>query len=237
MPIERFLAAVPAEIRENWGRIPRLAYMGCHFSASGTGLSLLPKALPKGSLLLVDDRTPIQGHDPELVARQLREAVEALECQGLLLDFQRPAMEDALTMVKALTEALPCPTGVTSAYAQGLRCPVSLPPVPCHVPLSEYLTPWQGREIWLEVTTRGETITLTQKGSVTAPLTDHPRGPRFPEESLHCHYAIALSENCARFSLWRTREDLAALEREAEGYGVTQTLALWQEFRSFPGNT
>lgn len=237
MAIERFLAAVPAEIRENRGRIPRLAYMGCHFSASGPGLSHLPNALPGGSLLLVDDRTPIQGHDPGLVTQQLWEAVEALACRGVLLDFQRPVTEEALAMAKALAEALPCPTGVTAAYGQGLRCPVSLPPVPCHVPLSEHLAPWHGREIWLELSTQGETITLTPKGAVMASLTEKPGGPGFPEESLHCHYAIALSENGARFSLWRTVEDLAALEREAEGYGVTRTLGLWQEFRSFSGNT
>lgn len=237
MAIERFLAAVPAEIRENWGRIPRLAYMGCHFSASGPGLSRLPKALPGGSLLLVDDQTPIQGHDPELVVQQLQRTVEALECRGVLLDFQRPETEAALAMAKALVKALPCPTGVTAAYSQGLRCPVSLPPVPCHVPLREYLAPWKSREIWLELSTQGETIALTQKGATMAPLTDNPGGPWFAEESLHCHYTIALSGNSARFSLWRTREDLEALEREAEGYGVTRTLGLWQEFRSFSGNT
>ena len=237
MAIDRFLAAVPAEIRENWGHISRLAYMGCHFSASGPGLSQLPKALPGGSLLLVDDRTPIQGHDPGLVARQLGEAVEVLACRGVLLDFQRPVTEEALAMAKALVKALPCPTGVTAEYSQGLSCPISLPPVPCHVPLNAHLAPWQGREIWLELSTQGETITLTPKGAVMAPLTDNPGRPWFPEESLHCHYAIALSENGARFSLWRTGEDLAALEREAEGYGITRTLGLWQEFRSFSGNT
>ena len=237
MAIERFLAAVPAEIRENWGRIPRLAYMGCHFSASGPGLAQLPKALPKGSLLLVDDRTPVQGHDPGLVARQLQETVEALACRGVLLDFQRPVTEEALAMAKALVDALPCPTGVTAAYSQSLHCPVSLPPVPCHVPLREHLAPWQSREIWLELSTQGESITLTPKGAAMLPLTENPSGTWFSEEHLHCHYAIALSENGARFSLWRTGEDLAALEREAEGYGITRTLGLWQEFRSFSGNT
>ena len=236
MAIERFLAAVPAEIRENWRQSPRLAYMGCHFSSSGPGLSQLPKALPGGSLLLVDDRTPIQSHDSELVAQQLRDAVETLECRGVLLDFQRPVTEEARAMAKALVDALPYPTGVTASYAQGLSCPVSLPPIPCHVPLSEHLALWQGREIWLELSSQGETIALTQKGASVVPLIESPRGPWFSEESLHCHYAISLTEDCVRFSLLRTREDLAALEREVEGYGVTVTLGQWQEFRSFPGN-
>lgn len=229
MAIERFLAAVPAEIRENPGNISRLAYMGCHFSPYGRGLSGLPGALPPGSILMLDDRTPIRGHDPQLVCEQLAKVVDTLDCQAVLLDFQRPVTVEAAAMAQALVSSLPCPVAVSAPYATGrLSCPVCLPPVPCHVSVKDHLTPWQGREIWLELSTEGEDILMTSGGSEILPLSIAP-GEGFADPTLHCHYTLTLSEEQARFSLWRTWEDLADLEKEAETLGVTKVLGLWQE--------
>lgn len=237
MAIDRFLAAVPAEIRENRSLIPRLAYMGCHFSPSGPGLSNCPKSLPRGSLLLLDDLTPIQGHDPQLAAAQLREVVAALACSALLLDFQRPVTQEAQNMALALLSSCPCPTALTAPYARELDCPVCLPPIPCHTPLDACLAPWKGREIWLEVSIGAEEITLTPEGPRESPLAEIPTGTAHRDAGLHCHYTIRLSEDSAIFSLWRSAEDLADLEQQAEGLGVTKTLGLWQELGDFPGST
>lgn len=237
MAIERFLAAVPAEIRESQGRLSPLAYMGCHFSPWGQGLSNLPTDLPRGSLLLLDDQTPIRGHDPQLVRGQLAKVVDTLDCHAVLLDFQRPVTVEAAAMAQTLAGSLPCPVAVSAPYAAGLSCPVCLPPVPCHVSVKEHLAPWQGRDIWLELSLGGEEILLTSRGAEILPLSTAP-GEGFSDPALHCHYTLSLSENQARFSLWRTWEDLADLEKEAEGLGVTRALALWQEFRQNPqGNT
>lgn len=237
MAIERFLAAVPAEIRESWGSVSHLAYMGCHFSASGRGLSSLPKALPRGSMLLLDDQTPIQGHDPQLVAEQLTQVVEKFACCAVLLDFQRPVTREAVHVARHLLEALPCPTGTTPPYAQKPRCPVCLPPVPWPMTLNAYLAPWQGWEIWLELSSQGECITLTAKGALCARLPQIPSTKPFLDDNLHCHYAHVSREDGICFCLWRTEEDLAALEQEAAHMGVTKTLGLWQEMGDFPGNT
>jgi hypothetical protein len=89
MVLPRYLA----QTREEFAVCPSLpehpAWMACHFSPYGTGLSNLPEALPKGSLLILNDRTPVFGHDPLQVAAQLEESVVRLECSGILLDFSQ----------------------------------------------------------------------------------------------------------------------------------------------------
>lgn len=230
MAIKRYLAMTAAEIGTSAPLPPSIAWMACHFSPYGTGLSGRPKALPPGSVLMLDDITPIHGHDPELIAAQLKECADAFACAGVLLDFQRPGNEEAKGLVQVLAGSLPCPVAVSEPYAQDVDCPVFLPPAPLHEPLGEYLASWQGREVWLEMALDGEVITLTESG---ASFTSLPPGEIFEsghrEETLHCHYKIALEENAARFTLWRTREDLDALLEEADSLGISYGVGLFQE--------
>ena len=90
MAIRPFLAMTAAEIQGTETLPPKTAWMACHFSPYSTGLSNLPKALPPGSMVILDDITPIHGHDAEAIAAQLRSRLEEIECSGVLLDFQRP---------------------------------------------------------------------------------------------------------------------------------------------------
>ena len=53
------------------------AWMACHFSPYGTGLSNLPEHLPEGALLILNDRTPVFGHDPQVICAQLHQIYEA----------------------------------------------------------------------------------------------------------------------------------------------------------------
>lgn len=234
MAIHPFLAMTAAEIRTVSDFPPKIAWMACHFSPYCTGLSNLPRELPPGSLLILDDITPIHGHDPEEIGGQLTERVEKLECSGVLLDFQRPDCEETAALAKHLAGTLPCPVGVSEPYAGELDCPVFLPPAPPDVPLVEYIAPWSGREVWLEMALDGEVISLTEQGAETAPL---PWGETFAggfaQERLHCHYRIETDDNSARFTLWRTREDLEGLLEDAEKFGVTTAVGLYQELHGF----
>ena len=108
MAMEPILAMTAAEMRNISEIPPRIAWMACHFSPYGLGLSNLPKGLPPGSLLILDDCTPPGRHDPELVAEQLTQCAETLECGGILLDFQRPGQEETRALAKHLASALPC---------------------------------------------------------------------------------------------------------------------------------
>lgn len=230
MEIPVFLAMTAGEVLAAEALPQRLAWMACHFSAYGTGLSNLPKNLPAGSMLMLNDRTPICGHDPALVAKTLCEAAERFHCDSILLDFQREGCEEAGKIIEAVLQRASCPVGISALYAKDHNCPVLVPPVAPHVPVAEALVPWTDREIWLELATEGTQITITTKGSQYTSLPFfEPGETAHKEETLHCHYEITVEEDRIVFQLGRTEEALAALLEESKQHGVTRAVGLWQE--------
>lgn len=230
MTFPPYLAMTAAEFSLCRHLPPKIAWMACHFSPYGTGLSNCPAALPAGSMIILNDRTPIHGHDPQLIARQLAEMEDALQPGCFLLDLQRPGCALTAEVVKSAVSALKCPVGVSDLYARGLDCPVFLPPVPPECPAAEYLAPWQDREIWLEAALGGCILTVTKDGCTAAPLPPGG-GPECPftEEALHCRYRIEIGEKQLRFTLRRTETELEALLKKAAALGVTQAVGLFQE--------
>ena len=145
MTIARYLAMTGAEMAGNAVFPDYAAWMACHFSPGGKGLSNLPKGLPPGYLLILDDSTPIQDHDPERIAAELGSCMERLQCTGLLLDFQRPGEEQARTLTEYLCQALPFPVVVSDSYADGLDCGVFVSPVPPDESMGMWLSRWSGQ--------------------------------------------------------------------------------------------
>lgn len=228
MAITGYLAMTAAEFRNFPAKKQPIAWMACHFSPYGTALSNLPTVLPEGSLLILNDRTPICGHDPELIGCQLALLTEKFSCGGLLLDFQRPDEPETAALVKHLLQHLPCPTAVSHFYSKELDCPVFLPPVPIDAPVEEYLTPWAGRDIWLDVSLDGCALELTESGCTQKSLSDPIEGGH-ADEALCCHYQIEITPTSAVFRLHRTESDLTQLLRRAEPLGVTHAVGLYQE--------
>jgi len=234
MAINRYLAMTAAEIAAVCPLPRGLAYMACHFSPYGTGLVNLPADLPEGAMLILNDRIPHRGHDPERITRQLREVVLRFACECVLLDFESPQNPELQELTRMLTENLPCPTSVSEGYACGLPCPVFLPPVPPDVSLNAHLQPWKGREIWLEVSLEGLTIRLTEAGAARTTIPSSAEELPHTDDSLHCRYRIETEPEAAVFTLLRTPGDNDALLREAEAMGVTHAVGLWQELSAVP---
>lgn len=233
MAIVPFLAMTAAEMRNISALPQKMAWMACHFSPYGPGLSNMPRTLPPGTLLILDDVTPPHKHDPALVAEQLSGCAESLQCCGILLDFQRKGCAESKAIAKHLAETLPCPVVLSDPYADD-HCPVFLPPVPPSVPPEAHLLPWKGREIWLEISLEGEILTLTEQGCERAPFPrPDPDATGFFDETLHCHYSIETNEKSARFTLWRTKEDLSELLEDAESLGVASSVGLYQELHRY----
>lgn len=225
-----YLAMTAAELSACSVLPPNPAWMACHFSAYGNGLSNFPAGLPEGAMVILNDRTPVHGHDPETVAQQLKQAVEEAKAERVLLDLQRPDCEGTAAIVQAVLSALPCPAAVTELYGGGLTCPLFLPPPPPHIPLPQYLAPWHGREIWLEISSGSEMVTVTENGSTVDESDAEP--PLFQSEILHCHYKTELLDDAAVFHFSRTAEDIQALQEEAKALGVACTVGLYQELHS-----
>lgn len=217
--------------------IPKnMAWMACHYSGSGLGLSNLPQQLPPASVVILDDSTPPQGHDPELILHQLMVLTQQLQVSALLLDFQRPDITENAQLAALLVSRLPCPVCVSGHYAMDLDCPVFLPPPLLHQPLADHLAPWKGREIWLEAALETEKITVTADGSTVTPLpfTSLPENS-FANTELHCHYTIRVEDDRAVFTLARDGEMIKSLLASSKRQGVTQAVGLYQQLGgSFP---
>lgn len=232
MGLVPFLAMTAAEIAGNRGLPPKIAWMACHFSPYGPGLSNLPRVLPPGSLLMVDDATPLRNHDDKLILDQLCRCVQVHSCCGILLDFQRPAEPRTAALVKCLCEALPCPVAVSHLYAERNSCPVCIPPVPLSEPPEGWFSKWKGaEELWMELSREGEQITVTEEGATIAPLSFwEAMETDFYEETLLCHYRQEVREDAVVFTLYRTQEDHLHLLDLAEKLGVKAAVGLYQEF-------
>lgn len=230
MVTSRYLAVTAAELPGVTQGSEKIAYMACHFSPYATGLSNMPSVLPKGSMLILNDRIPICGHDPHRIADQLENALDNLECDSILLDFQRPGSNETAVLCKLLCGRLPCPLGVSHHYAKSLDCPVFLPPPPPDMPLNEHIKPWEGRKIWLEAALEAVQLTVRADGCHRSPLPyELPDGDTFIEEALHCRYQSEVTSDKVRFFLYRTIDQLDALLEEAGTLGIEKAIGLYQQ--------
>lgn len=230
MAIPHYLAMTAAEMETASPLPKRAAWMACHFSPYSTGLANLPEHLPEGSLLILNDRTPIHRHDPERIAEELKMVLERFHCCGLLLDFQNPGCAETTRLARYLAQTLTCPLGISQEYRAD-KAAVFLPDMPPTVPLETYLKPWQGQTVWLETALEGQTITLTEKGAAYEANTASDFLPAHSDAALHCHYHIRQEEKALIFHTWRTPDDLRSMLEEAEALGVTLGVGLYQELR------
>ena len=230
MGISLYLAMTAAEISACDTLPDMLAYMACHFSPYSTGLSNIPNTLPPQSVLIVNDRTPICGHDHKLIAYQLSQALEALQCGSLLLDFQRPDNPETEALCQYLTKQITCPIGISAPFAAGLDCAVFLPPCPLDQSLSEYLATWANRPLWLEIAAESLQISVDQEGSQYQ-YCPHDLSQELPhsDQNLFCHYRMDMTDSAVTFTLSRTAEDISTLVQHAKTLGVAQCFGLWQE--------
>jgi len=231
MALPVYLAMTGSEFLRAKSLPDKLAWMACHFSCYGTGLSNLPPRLPEGAMLIVNDRMPIEQHDPKQIASELAFLTQTLPIGSVLLDFQRQDCPALSAVAEAVRHALTLPVGITQYYAKGLDCAVFLPPPPPHCTLGDYLAQWQGRQIWLEAALENQTVTVTPNGTtISDPVAYQPCEPSFENEKLHCRYHTSISDTRVVFTLFRTHENLKALLDEAEKLGVNRAVGLYQQF-------
>ena len=231
MAIRQFLAMTPGEFHNATTLPEQIGWMGCRFSSSGKGLTQIPQALPEGSLLIITDQTPPDGHDPLQIAQEAATVAQKLGCCGIVLDFQRPHIEENTIIAAKIIEDAPCPLAISEHYGEKLDCPVFLPPVPPHMPPEVYFQPWQGREIWLELALDGTEISVTKNGSTFTPVPYPTQSGRIHKDSqLYCHYSTEVTGDDIHFHLMRTIDDVARLLTACEAYGVTTAIGLYQEF-------
>lgn len=234
MTLPCYLAMTAAEFAAAKQVPKKIGWMACRFSVSDKGVSNLPTLLPPGALLILNDETPICGHDPERILETLAGIVRKFDCCGVFLDFQRPDSEETAALCRFLTGKLPCPVGVTELYAANLSCPVCIAP-PLRKPLADTIAPWKGREIWLEAILEAEEATVTEQGATIRPCPIFSlQEPASHDKRLFCHYHLQKTEDKAVITVVRTAEDLWEFLEHAAGLGITKTVGLYQQLRNIP---
>lgn len=231
MALPLYLAMTAAEFQSTSPLPPAIAWMACHFSPYGVGLSNLPQTLPENSMIIVNDRTPIGDHDPDYIRSQLLHCIEECHACALLMDLQRQGNAQTARLVLELTRDFPVPVCVSESYAAGIDCPIFLPPVPPDVLCRDHLAPYSGREVWLEAAFSPLTITVTADG---AAVTDSSLMDELPfyDAPLHCSYGIDTDSQKVTFHMQRSWENLLALLDEAQEWGVTKAVGLFQELHT-----
>lgn len=230
MDIPCSVAITGAEFHSAQTLPEHLAWMACHFSSTGSGLSNLPKNLPPGSIVMVDDSSPPHAHDPEQITTELMQLLD-FQVSAILLDFQRPQLEENARLAQFLVKRLPCTVCVTPHYAADLDCPVLLSPPPLHLPLEEHLEPWHTRQVWLEALLESEQITVTKEGSTVSSLPFSPlEGDNFADTALFCRYQIQVLQDRAVFTLTRDEDMLKSMLSTAARLGARQAVGLYQQF-------
>ena len=226
MPSAFFLAQTAAEFHFPLPEGAKKAWMACHFSSYGTGLSNFPPDLPAGSMVILNDRIPIFGHDPGRIAAELEGIVERFSVSHVLLDLQRPGNPESAAVVRKLTEALPCPVGVSEAYAREVDAPVCLGPVPLHLGVEEWIRSWPSRRIWMELAPGCRDYHIGEQG---CRCSEAPAQGEFPhwDSGAKCRYRIRIFPDEICFTLKRGQAELAAFLEET---AVECMIGLYQEF-------
>ena len=230
MAIACYLAMTAAEFSGIAVLPPSVGWLSCHFSLSGQGLSNIPKALPKDSLLILDDSNPFQQHQPDMILEQLQNAANALSARALLLDFQRRDIPKVGQLAQLLEKAMPCPVIVPPWYAKS-DSTLFLPPAPLYQPLERYLEPYKGRKIWLDAAFLPAQIVITNHGSHhTHPSPDGlPAAPHWSDE-LCCHYGLQVEDDRAIFTFAPSSDGFQTWLHRAEVLGVEAVVGLYQEW-------
>ncbi len=206
------------------------AWMACHFSCYGTGLSNLPTELPEGAMVILNDRTPPAGHDPEYIARQLCALKEEVNFSCILLDFQRQGCEESACIAKHIFQALDCPVAVSEGYAHCTDGPVFVGMPKPNRGITDGITPWKGREIWLEAALETQIARITREGcTLTAmPFSGVPENAE-TEPELRCRYRAEAFADHALVTLYRDIPQLELLLQDARDMGVAKAIGLYQQ--------
>lgn len=227
MDIKCYIAMIAAEFRTAEILPENSAWMACHFSCYGTGLTNLPAQLPKGAMIIVNDRTPPHGHDPERILDQLCQLAEATEPSCILLDLQRPEQVENKRIAEKLTGSLPCPVGVSALYANELDCPVFLDTPPPNKALDDWIKPWNGRDIWLEVAAETICATVTKDGCQISSACEPVPDIAYKDESLCSDYSVSILKDCATITIRRSAQQLFDLLSKTPG--ITKAVGLYQQ--------
>lgn len=215
------------------------AWMACHFACYGSGITGLHAQLPKGSLLIVNDRTPPAGHDPKIITQQLKQLIQDHSLQQVLLDLQRDGLEENRALAQSIVRELDIPVAVSEKYALSLECPVFVDCPPPYGALKACAEKWPGRELWLELALEEGIAEVTTEGFIYK-RTQQEVSTQLPfyDSELCCRYRTQIYDDRLVVTMKRDSEALKALCLQAQSIGIQTFVGLYQQLGpNFDPNT
>ena len=232
MVLPLYLAMTGREILAAQPSASRCAYMACHFSPYGLGLSNLPKALPEGAVILLSDRIPPGGHDAEVVVAQLEELVRQFQPKAIVLDLETAGNGFCRELAVKCSGISGAEITVAAAYAKDLPCSVFVGAGALWTPAEKLLKPWQGRKLWVEAVLQRGLVTVTDQGAGYEELPWEPPEEELPvDEDLQVAYRIRQTKDAVEVMLWRGKEQLPKWMEKLEQLGAEGFLGLYQQLR------
>lgn len=205
------------------------AYMACHFSPYGQGLSGLPDSLAENSMIILNDRIPFLHHNCPLIAAQLN----SLPCDSLLLDFENMESDAANELIHEILSTVKVPVGVSAKYASAHSCAVFVGPMDADCDPFAAIRHWNNREIWLDLSPGCVCCRVTAQGCNRMKEAFPPRAGMHHDSKLFCHYSIELKDAEAIFHLHREWDDARGIVEEGKSIGITRGIGLFQEWHRF----
>ncbi len=231
-----FFLAISAQEFPFLSELPsNIAWMSVHFSSYGSGLSNLPHNLPKGSLLILDDQTPWEGHSTEVVCREIVESLLENQATGLLLDFERPATPETNLLTTALSQCcreIGVMLGAPLSYATD-DAAIFISPLPCQTPPERLYQ--KNRKVWLDVSPGAYLIHIGAQGATgqAADQRSFPDGiyPVFTDTELCCSYRSRPNAGGVDILLNHSRESIETMLATLDENAVQLAIGLYREFR------
>ncbi len=237
MDIKCYLAMTAAEYISATDIPDNLAWMACHFSLYGTGITNKPLSLPRGSMLILNDRIPPHRHNRKSIAEQMNQVIEENQCAFVLLDFQQKFNSETQEIAAYLTSNLSVPTGVSETYAADLDCAVFLNALPLRTPISKAVSMWKGRKLWLEIATDSEDVYISQDKSIIKHCDKVITDEHYKSTELHCKYTIEAEADTANITIQRDFNNLSELMLDASQSGVELFIGLYQQLATYNFHT
>ena len=157
-----------------------------------------PEGPARADALVFDDRNPLP-EDFEYLLSSLLAQAEAVRCEVILLDFERPPSDAAKRFAGALAARIR--TAAPLPFCDG-----GGEPIVCFRPsvqtFAEFLDLLRARPCWAELRPVDETVSY--------PIDDPPAGTaEFFSETLQCHYRAESAENALTLHLFDTPESFS----------------------------
>lgn len=228
MKIPFYTAMTGQEMEADGLSYTQRAWLSAHFDSNGNGISNLPEKPFHGSILILDDLYPFDKHNEDKICSELYAHITSGNYEGVLLDLQRDYSESLCSLVRKIEKEIPCKVGITPPYCTPDSI-VFLPPITHTQIPAEYLTPWKGHEIWLDMCLKEASLTVSEESPVQSKSL--PEKLPYYDEALYTHYNITKYENGFIFTFRREYEDCTKLLEEAGKYGVSAGFCLLCEIK------